>query len=148
MDILMDASVLHLVSTLLMAGVISFVQAVHYPLMARVGEAGFREYETAHADRTTWVVAPLMVTELVTAVLLVLPTDAGRAPLLAWAGLGILVVIWLSTALLQVPAHRTLSKGFDPDAHRRLVRTNWIRTLGWWGRVPVAVVLASGIPPA
>jgi hypothetical protein len=42
-----------------------------------------------------------------------------------------LVVIWLSTLLLQVPQHNTLGAGFDDAAHRTLVLTNWLRTAAW-----------------
>ena len=56
----------------------------------------------------------------------------GNVPhLLPWLGVGLLVVIWLSTFLLQVPRHRTLESGFDISVHRRLVGTNWIRTFAW-----------------
>jgi hypothetical protein len=60
-----------------------------------------------------------------------------------WAllGAGILLLIWLSTALLQAPAHGRLGKGYDRSVHQGLVRSNWIRTLAWWARVPVAVLL-------
>lgn len=40
-----------------------------------------------------------------------------------------------STALLQVPCHSILAKGFDATAHERLVNTNWIRTICWWASV-------------
>jgi hypothetical protein len=50
--------------------------------------------------------------------------------------------VWISTALLQAPAHGRLAQGFDAVVHRRLVRSNWIRTLAWLGRVPVALALA------
>jgi hypothetical protein len=46
-------------------------------------------------------------------------------------GLALLAVIWLSTALVQVPCHKRLSQGFDAATHRRLVGTNWIRTVAW-----------------
>jgi hypothetical protein len=42
---------------------------------------------------------------------------------------------------LQVPAHEGLSQRFDPDLTRRLVRTNWIRTIGWTARGVLAVVM-------
>ena len=48
----------HLASTLFMTGVIWFVQCVHYPLFASVGEEGFRNYEERNSALTTWVVAP------------------------------------------------------------------------------------------
>ena len=55
-------------STLYMTGVIWFVQIVHYPLMARVGGAQFREYSRLHQLQTTWVVAPAMLAAAVAAV--------------------------------------------------------------------------------
>jgi hypothetical protein len=42
-------------------------------------------------------------------------------------GAGLLLIIWLSTALLQAPYHQRLSQGFDLNVHQQLVRTNWIR---------------------
>ena len=56
----------HLVSTLVMVGVIWTVQVVHYPLFAGVGADGWSAYEAAHQSRITLVVGPLMVAELVT----------------------------------------------------------------------------------
>ncbi|MGI9470789.1 MAG: hypothetical protein ACR2NZ_04615, partial [Rubripirellula sp.] len=54
-----------------------------------------------------------------------------------WAaitGLVLIVLIWLSTAFLQVPCHQQLSNGFDEAAYRRLVSSNWIRTALWTAR--------------
>lgn len=133
--------VAHLVATLLMAGVILYVQVVHYPLMVRVGGDGFADYEAGHTGRTGWVVIPLMLTELGTAVWLAVAPPSPADGLIAWIGVGLLAVIWASTFLLQVPAHRRLAAGFDGPAHRRLVATNWIRTVAWLARVPVAVTL-------
>jgi hypothetical protein len=124
-----------------MVGLILFVQIVHYPLMARVGEERFQKYEAGHTFRTGLLVVPLMTTELATALWLVVNPGAGENRFLALGGLGLLGVIWLSTALLQAPAHGRLSKGFDPSVHRKLVRTNWIRTVSWVARVPVAFAL-------
>ncbi len=46
-------------------------------------------------------------------------------------GFVLLAVVWLSTALLQVPRHTTLGSGFDAAAHRFLVASNWLRTVCW-----------------
>ena len=135
---------LHAAATWAMVGLIWFVQVVHYPLFARVGEPGFAAYEQHHTTRTTWVVAPLMLTELGTAVWLVLrPTGD---PALAWAGLGLLAVVWTSTAALQVPCHRRLADGFDAGVAARLVRTNWIRTAAWTARGAIALRLCELAP--
>ena len=131
----------HLVATVFMAGVIVFVQVVHYPLMTSVGATSFVTYERRHSLRTSWVVIPPMLVELASASwLAVQPPNPAAAPL-AYTGLGLLLLIWISTALLQAPAHGRLVSGFDAVTHGRLVRTNWIRTAAWLARVPVAVLL-------
>lgn len=132
---------IHLAATLFMAGLIVFVQVVHYPLMARVGEGGFTAYEAGHTLRTGWVVMPPMIAELGTSLWLagIPPTPSTRP--LALAGAGMVALIWISTALLQAPAHGRLARGWDPVTHRLLVRSNWIRTVLWLARVPVAFAL-------
>jgi hypothetical protein len=132
---------IHLVSTFLMVGLILFVQIVHYPLMARVGAAHFEAYEAGHTFRTGLLVVPLMTAELATAVWLAAVPGAVEHRVVALAGLGLLAVIWLSTAFLQAPAHRRLTKGFDAAVHTGLVRTNWIRTMAWVARVPVVLAI-------
>ena len=121
----------HATATLAMAGLIWFVQGVHYPLIAEVGAEQTAAYAAAHARLTTWVVAPLMLVEAATALLLLADRPPGVPAWQPWLGAGLLAVIWCSTALLQVPQHRALGCGFDPAAHRRLVRSNWIRTAAW-----------------
>ncbi len=119
-------------STWAMVGLIWFVQMVHYPLMDRVVYR-FEDYEKAHMSRTSWVVMPLMLTELGSNLLLFWQSgDSNRS--LIGVGLLLLAIIWLSTFFLQVPQHNRLSRGFDTSAHRRLVSSNWIRTVAWSAR--------------
>ncbi len=84
-----------------------------------------------------------MLAELATAVALIalLPSEATGFAIL---GVALLVGVWLSTALVQVPIHRRLSASGIPDETdlRRLVRTNWIRTVAWSLRAPLALALA------
>lgn len=121
----------HLGSSLYMMGLIWFVQVVHYPLFARVGNLDFPSYEQRHTSLTTWVVAPPMLIEAATAVLLIWFRPMSVASWSLWTGLGLLGVCWLSTAFIQVPCHELLSKVFDPIVHQRLVSTNWLRTAAW-----------------
>lgn len=133
----------HAAATVAMAGLIWFVQIVHYPLFASVTRSAFPAYEQRHMQRTSWVVGPLMLVEAVSAVCLVClcPQTA-----LVWAGLVLLAVVWLSTAFHQVPQHRRLAEAFDQDAHRSLVASNWIRTAAWTMRALVALyLLAIGV---
>ena len=124
----------HLAATLVMVGVIWFVQIVHYPLFCRVGSGGFTLYSDAHSRLTTYVVGPPMLIEATTALFLVFcrPEDIPLAA--ALVGLVLVGVVWLSTALLQVPRHSALSSGFDHAAWSGLVLTNWVRTVTWSAR--------------
>lgn len=121
----------HLAATFFMTGLIWFVQVVHYPLFAATGKDNFSAYEQRHTAHTTWAVAPPMLVEAATAVLLFWFHPAGIATWQLSAGLALIAIIWLSTAFLQVPYHELLAKGFEPAVHDRLVRTNWIRTAAW-----------------
>ncbi len=127
---------INLASTLAMTGIIWFVQVVHYPLFASVGADGFARYEALHATRTGSVVAPLMLVELATALALLAPAwrPAIVSAISAWFAAGLVGIIWLSTALLQVPLHDRLAQGFDAELVARLVATNWIRTVAWTAR--------------
>lgn len=124
----------HFSATWYLVGLCWLVQRVQYPLMELVGLENFSAYEGAHVARIGPVVAPMMVIELGTAVLLwATGNELARRPVFIVATL-LLVVIWLSTFLIQVPLHDALRGGFDVDAHATLVRTNWIRTLAWSAR--------------
>ena len=48
-----------------------------------------------------------------------------------WTGLGLVIVIWASTALLQIPLHNSLGRGLDLEAIEKLVSGNWVRTVAW-----------------
>lgn len=122
---------INLGATLAMFGVILVIQIVHYPLFSRVGAENFRAYEAAHTALITLVVFPLMLAELITALLLALQPPRSVPSLAAWIGLALVGVTWLSTAFIQVPLHGRLSAGFDASAHQALVATNWLRTIAW-----------------
>ena len=125
-----------LASTLAMFGLIWFVQVVHYPLFAAVGPEHFPAYEAAHANRTTYVVAPLMLLELGTALALLLPSlrPASVSRESAWLGAALVGLIWASTAFVQVPLHNRLHAGYSAEVIGRLVTTNWVRTAAWTWR--------------
>jgi len=92
------------------------------------------------------VVGIAMPVEAVTAVLLLRFTPPGVDRSLLVVGAILLLLIWLTTALLQVPAHRRLSTGYDSRTVSRLVTTNWLRTSLWSVRsVLILVVLAQAI---
>lgn len=129
-------------STWGMVGVIWFVQVVHYPLFARV-QNDFTNYATEHVKRVSWVVIPLMIVEFSSSLILLLFWQSfdtfGQGLLIT--GIMILAIVWGSTFLLQVPCHEKLARECDQKIIQRLVRTNWIRTLGWSTRGLVVFLL-------
>lgn len=126
--------VLHAALTWALVGLILTIQLVHYPLFARVGAAGYTAYQREHITRITWLVAPLMLAELGTGAWLALNPPPGVPGWSAWLGLGLIVLIWLSTALVQSPLHGRLIGGFDAVHHARLVGSNAGRTGLWLAR--------------
>ncbi len=118
----------HAAATWALVGLIWTVQLVHYPLFAQVGADAFRNYHARHTRQITWIVAPLMAVELLTAILLLV--RGAREPWLL-ASFAPLAFNWLSTWRVQIPLHNRLAPGFDADVHRRLVITNWWRTIAW-----------------
>lgn len=132
----------HAGATWFMVGLIWFVQIVHYPLMGTVPAESFAGFEEVHRRRTTWVVCPVMLVEGACAVLLLwLPREASGTAKWLWVGLGLLATIWASTFAIQVPLHRRLASGFERETWRRLVTTNWLRTLAWTARGVIALGL-------
>jgi uncharacterized membrane protein len=130
----------HVFATVFMVGLIWFIQVVHYPLFANVGQAHFKVYEELHQRLTRCVVAPAMLVELVTAAALVRYAST-ESTTLAWVGLGLVVLIWLATATLSVPAHNSLTAEYSTNAYQKLVSTNWIRTAAWSARGILVLVL-------
>jgi hypothetical protein len=129
---------LHAVATLFMCGVIAIVQIVHYPLFNMVGRDQFVAYENAHTNLITLVVGPAMLLEAACVLGLLIERPGSG---LAWIGAGLLAVVWISTAFVQVPQHSILSSGFNQRAYEILVQSNWLRTLAWWARGVIACVL-------
>jgi hypothetical protein len=115
-----------------MTGVIWIVQLVQYPGFARVGRTEFAAFHAHHCRSIGFVVGPLMMVEMLTAVLLAW----GGQPAWFWQMmLGMLLVIWLSTGLWQGPLHGRLAReGPRAELVRVLVRGNWLRTVLWTAR--------------
>ena len=123
--------IIHAAATFFLGGLIWTIQAVHYPLFALVGRDQFAQYERQHQARITRVVAPPMVVELVTALLLLVWTPDAVPYWALIVGAALVVWIWISTAAEAVPRHRELELGFNDEAHRGLMQANWRRTFLW-----------------
>jgi hypothetical protein len=134
--------VANLVTTAFMVGLIWFVQIVHYPLMAGWPHDEFGAWEARHRERTGLVVVPAMLAEGAAAAWLVLRRPQGVPAWLPWAACLLLLGVWASTFLVQVPCHERLGQGWDEATHARLVATNWLRTLLWSLRLGLVAAAA------
>lgn len=122
-----------------MCGLIWFVQVVHYPLFGHVhGDA--TDYALEHQRRTPWVVIPPMLVEGATAAWIAARPLLGIPQPAAWLGLALVLALWGSTGVVQMPLHRRLGReGHVAPAVRRLVQTNWVRTALWTARAILAL---------
>jgi hypothetical protein len=126
---------MHLMSTTVMTGIIWFMQIGHYPMLRYVGRDAYTSYEQQHVKRVMVPAVLMLMLELLTglALLFVPFSQASRftssAPF--WLTFSLLIPIWISTWLIQVPAHKSLEKKFDLQVHSWLVNSNWVRTIAW-----------------
>ena len=136
----MPLAAINLAAAAALTGVIWLVQLVVYPMFLDAGPGAFPAWELEHAERISPVVGVPIVAGLAAAVALVV--RAGPATRwLARVNLGLLVLALGITALVSVPLHEELSRGFSAAAIDDLVRTNWIRTAAWSAQLAVAVLL-------
>lgn len=134
--------IMQIASTLMMTGIIWIIQLVQYPFFSEVNADNFPKYHAAHTFWITPVVAPTMIVELITSILIIFYPPANLDFKLLWLGLVLTLIVWSSTFFIQIPLHNKLSKGFDADAHSSLVNTNWIRTVAWSFRGVLVIYFA------
>ena len=131
-------------ATWFLVGLIWIIQIVHYPLFANVGQQQFELFSNKHQMLITFIVGPVMVAEILTAIIL-----AWYAPypeLTTWFRIGLMLVIliWLSTAFIQVPQHsRLTNSGYDLATIKALVNWNWIRTIAWTARGAILLIVLN-----
>lgn len=122
---------IHLAATWAIVGLVWCVQVLIYPQFHHFAVEKFRECHFRHCFRIALIVVPLMLVEAATAAWL-LYDGVRSAPLIA--SIWLIPVVWLSTAVWQAPTHMQLLNGFDSPLVRRLILTNWVRTLAWTAR--------------
>jgi hypothetical protein len=131
------------VATCVMTGVIWFVQWVHYPLLATVPVDRAIETAISHQRRTGQVLAIPMAVEGFTTLGLLIGRPDGVQFLWPIAGAALLAVALGCTVFLSVPLHEKMATNPTSDVGRRLVVTNWPRTIAWTLRAVVCVVMIA-----
>ena len=97
------------------------VQLIIYPGFHRISHEAFAAYHRWYVIRISSVVLPLMVAELILSIWWVLSNNYSLVSVIS----GLLVlIVWLSTFVLQVPIHNRLKSSKDDKRIQRLVATN------------------------
>ncbi|XDD47508.1 hypothetical protein AB3N60_05320 [Leptospira sp. WS39.C2] len=126
-------------SCVMMVAIIWTIQILHYPSFFYIDELDFSEFHNLHSYRITWIVAPLMSIELVTAISVWYFSQNS-----IWFGFNLVsvIIIWVVTFFVSVPIHNHLAKGKDQKKIQLLISTNWIRTIFWTIRLFLLVFLS------
>lgn len=124
----------NLVLSFIALGLIWTIQLVHYPSMKYIPKDRFPEYHNFHSIRISILAIPLMFAELVTSIILLYQNLNNAIQTIFIVNLILVLMIWLSTFLIQVPLHNVLSKEKNTEKLSKLIFSNWIRTILWTAR--------------
>ncbi|MFO7846388.1 MAG: hypothetical protein R6V27_07495 [Balneolaceae bacterium] len=130
-----------LITSAFMTGLIWTVQLVHYPSFHAFEKNQFAKHMDFHRTRISYIVLPVMLLELASSVSLAAMSTNFRSEFII--ALAVLIIIWASTFFLQVPAHGAIAQTYDRDVVKKLVATNWIRTLCWTFRTSILLYVLS-----
>lgn len=123
-----DFLMMHITSTSIMVGVIWVIQLVHYPSFKYVNESDYIIFQKYHMSNISYIVFPVMFTELITAILILF---FGEESLFFMLSLICLFLIWVITGVLFTKFHNILQKGKDLKMIEKMIKANWMRTLLW-----------------
>jgi hypothetical protein len=118
----------HAFSCFFMTGLIWLVQLIHYPSYKFIDTNKFVDYQKFHTTTITFIVGPIMIIEVFTGMAIMFDQ---KINLISSINFGGLIFIWLATAFFSVPLHGKISDGYNQNAVRSLILTNWIRTVLW-----------------
>ena len=125
---------LHFFATLLMTGIVWFVQLVHYPSFRFVSEETGNDAVRFHQRNTSFLVIPLMLVEMGTGILLMSSSWVTMYGNYLLINLALLFLIWAVTFLKMFPLYRQLNEAMNETSIRSLIFMNWIRTVLWTAR--------------
>ena len=127
-----DPLMIHIISTSIMVGVIWVIQLVHYPSFKYVNESDYIIFQKYHMSNISYIVFPVMFTELITALIILF---FGEKSLFFVLSLICLFLIWVFTGVLFTKYHRILKEGKDLMIIEKMIKANWIRSLLWTMRL-------------
>lgn len=104
------------------------VQLIVYPSFRYYPDNSLNGWHHVYTRRISMIVIPLMLAQLA----IYLYEVVFSPSLLSFCCIGILLILWIVTFSLFVPAHNRISRGEHTDKSiTLLIRANWIRTFLW-----------------
>ena len=110
-----------------MLGLIITTQIVSYPLFLKVDDSFFTIYHQSYVNKISLIAIPIMLSELFVSFILFYFNISFTTSL----SFIIIIVIFMSTFFIQVPIHNQIQLRYNYKLIKRLVITNWIRTILW-----------------
>ena len=118
---------INFISTSVMVGVIWVIQLLHYPSFHFINDQKYIEFQHFHMQRISFIVIPVMLIELASALLLSYFFRSSLTIIL----LALLLGIWGITFIFFTNMHQKLTNGYDRANVDSLVKINWSRTALW-----------------
>ena len=118
-----------LFTNLIMVGVSLITQFVTYPSFKLIKSSIFSEFHKSYTNKMLFIVAPVMILELISSLLLVIfdmnDNNTGIVLLIT------LMLIWFLTFFTIVPIHNKLSVNYNKNLNQKLIKYNGLRTILW-----------------
>ncbi len=126
-------SIIHLIFTSFMVGVIWIVQLVHYPSFHYIDFKKYRSFQRFHMEKISFIVVPAMIFELGSGLMLFFFDY--KEDWFFILSMVFLLVIWIITAIFFSKLHGKLANGYVNTVVDSLIKINWFRTLLWTVRL-------------
>ena len=111
-----------------MCVVLWLVQLVIYPSFLKIEPSELLAWHKAYTFRVSFLILPLMLGQLVLAILSVMKDSS----VLEWLAIAFILVCWILTFFVSVPLHRKIEQNdITQETLQRLIITNWPRTILW-----------------
>ena len=112
-----------------MVGVSLITHFVTYPSFKLIKSSIFSEFHKSYTNKMLFIVAPVMILELISSLLLVIfdmsDNNTGIVLLIT------LMLIWFLTFFTIVPIHNKLTVNYNKDLNQKLIKYNGLRTILW-----------------
>ena len=112
-----------------MIGVSLITHFVTYPSFKLIKSSLFSEFHKSYTNKMLFVVAPVMILELISSLFLVIFDVSDNN-----TEIGLLIsllLIWFLTFFIIVPIHNKLTVNYNKDLNQKLIKFNGLRTIFW-----------------